>query len=148
MDHAMAVACQDEVAVPADIHAIQHLPVALIADSFYPAIWIQIQQLRITAAFNVKALRMQARVVYKQDWNSGCSPPWFKVHVAWSNSSHCLVLKALHAVARHGHSSEHTKSPMRDDCKLYASSCMLVPAHKTCRWPAVKMLGCNCTFKF
>lgn len=72
MDHAMTVACQNEVAVPADIHAIQHLPVALIADSFYPAIWIQIQQLRITAAFNVKALRMQARVVYKQDWNSGC----------------------------------------------------------------------------
>lgn len=60
MDDTMTVSSKNEVAVPADIHAIQHLPVALIADALYPTIWIQIQQLRITSAFNVKALHMQA----------------------------------------------------------------------------------------
>ena len=56
MYNTMTVADYDHIMVPADVHAIQHAPVTLVADTLDPPLWIQVQQLCITACLNVKAL--------------------------------------------------------------------------------------------
>ena len=55
---AKAVACQDDVAVPADIHAIHHAPVPLIADPFNPSLRVQVEQLDLRSSLNVKTLQV------------------------------------------------------------------------------------------
>lgn len=57
MHDTKAVAGQDQISVPADVHTIHHAPVALIADTIHPAFWIQIQQLHVRPGLNVKALQ-------------------------------------------------------------------------------------------
>ena len=55
---AKAVACQDHVALPADIHAIHHPPIPLIADPFNPSLRVQVEQLHLRSGLNVKALQV------------------------------------------------------------------------------------------